>query len=154
MTRVVRLRSGWSVNLADRPGVRVLRVLPGDTPELARALHTLNRAGLLEPNRLARDFRPRGLCPRCGRQTAISEPYQIPSVCTACRAGWLAGRLHREPAPTDPDGPLVCDVWTAGQAVRRANGKTRRTKPCPEPARYPDGVYCAKHAKKMTRNRP
>jgi hypothetical protein len=152
MTRAVRLRSGWSVNLATGPGIRVKRVLPGDTPELVRALHTLNRAGLLVPNRLARDFWPRGLCPRCGRETAI-ERGAIPSVCSACRVGWLTVHLRPEPAPV-LSGPLVCDVWTAGQAVRRANGKTRRTKPCPDPARHPEGVYCAKHAKKMTRSQP
>jgi hypothetical protein len=46
-------------------------------------------------------------------------------------------------------GELVCDVWTAAQTIRAQFGKTRRTRPCPEPARYPGGVYCAKHAGKM-----
>jgi hypothetical protein len=150
MTVLHRAR-GWTAIYTARTSPR--RTLPGDTPELVRALHTLNRAGMLTPNRLARDFRPRGLCPRCGRQTAITDPGDIPSVCSACRAEWLTGHLQPDPEPV-PSGPLVCDVWVAGQAVRRANGKTRRTKPCPDPARYSQGVYCAKHAKKMTRSQP
>jgi hypothetical protein len=146
--KVLHRSRGW---VAIWTGPTLRHALPGDTPELVRALHTLNRAGLLEPNHLARDFRPRGLCPRCGRQTSI-EAYQIPTVCTACRGEWLAGQLRQLPKPV-ADAELVCGVWVAAQAVRRANGKTRRTKPCPDPVRYLDGVYCVKHAKKMTRSR-
>jgi hypothetical protein len=83
--RVLRKVNGWTAYLRDRAPKRSL---PGDTPELVEALHALNRAGALLPNCLD-DSRPAGRCPRCGRLTAIKHWYDIPSVCTGCRADGL-----------------------------------------------------------------
>jgi hypothetical protein len=66
--------------------------LPGDTPELVRALHALNAAGLLEPNIYAADAHTLP-CPGCGRQTAVWRG-QLPSVCTGCRAEYHRDRVR------------------------------------------------------------
>jgi hypothetical protein len=64
--------------------------LPGDTPELITALHTLTTAGMLPPNQV--DPRARtAACPRCGRMTVIGWHYTPPTVCTGCRADWMTG---------------------------------------------------------------
>jgi hypothetical protein len=89
--RVIHRARGWSAVLKAR-GLR--RGLPGDSPELVRHLHTLNAAGLLQPNHLADDGRPVAACPRCGRLTAV-EAWGIPSVCTACRADWMSEQVRR-----------------------------------------------------------
>lgn len=150
MTVLHRAR-GWSAVLKARP---LRRGLPGDSPALVKALHELNAAGMLSPNHLDR-FYPSGSptsaapCPRCGRLTAV-EPWGIPSVCTACRAEWVSERVNLGTTAAPADGQLVCEVWSAGRAVQAAVGRGVRHRPCPDPARYPEGVYCAKHAKKMT----
>jgi hypothetical protein len=91
MTVIHRAR-GWSAVLTAR-GLR--RGLPGDSPELVRQLHMLNDAGLLPPNHLADDQRPKGKCPRCGRLTAVQRWWDSPSVCTACRAEWMSEQVRR-----------------------------------------------------------
>jgi hypothetical protein len=63
--------------------------LPGDTPELAGALHALTKAGMRPANRIDPGTRT-AACPRCGRMTAIGWRYSPPTVCTGCRAEWMA----------------------------------------------------------------
>jgi hypothetical protein len=63
--------------------------LPGDTPELVAALHALTKAGMRPPNRIDPGART-AACPRCGRMTVIGWRYRPPTVCTGCRAEWMA----------------------------------------------------------------
>jgi hypothetical protein len=88
--RVLHRARGWTAVWA---GFTCRRSLPGDTPELVQQLHALNAAGLLPPNCLD-ESRPTGRCPRCGRLTAIAQWYDVPSVCTGCRADWMSDRVR------------------------------------------------------------
>jgi hypothetical protein len=88
---VLHRANGWTAVLAG--GVTRRRSLPGDTSELVQQLHVLNAAGVLPPNHLAEGF-PHGKCPRCGRATALAGWYDVPSVCTGCRADWMSERVR------------------------------------------------------------
>jgi hypothetical protein len=83
--KVLHRARGWHAVWTGRFGVRSL---PGDTPELVKALHELSDAGLLPPNDVTPPWARRAPCPRCGRLTVAGES-DPPTVCCSCRADWV-----------------------------------------------------------------
>jgi hypothetical protein len=89
--RVIHRARGWH---ATWTGIISRRSLRGDTPGLVAALHALNDAGLLPANPVTPEWASRGPCPRCGRLTAVRHWGDVPTVCAACRAEWIADQLE------------------------------------------------------------
>ncbi len=94
MSEIIHRARGWHAVFDPKPFG--LQRLPGDTPESLAALRALAHAGLL--GRPPGDWRCRP-CPRCWRPTPVaadkdpdsgSWTFTLPTVCTACRAEWLA----------------------------------------------------------------
>lgn len=101
--------------------------LPGDTRALVGALHQLSESGALPPNKVTPGW-PQGLCPRCGRLTAVTRWGDIPTVCTGCRAERMAADQPRQLLESTekrarksrrkvPAQPLLLDVKPACATV-------------------------------------